>query len=289
MAHKGVEGYIKFLQDPQNKPLRDLIELAVNEDEEALNYVEFIQEEIAKKFKSVDDGDGALSSMHLSIKIDPKEGQEGIRSIDDSITYYFNEFGKLKNENGVDNKLSFEQYEKVGDELTFYMFFLLMKAYKFKAKVVGNGASKKKKKKKKQQDPKAEYKFKTILFSPKFEQCDSIVVLIPPHRGAVCYNSLAIDEGLAYGTMLPYIEKILSWNKKNKKGKKNGGDNDQKDENEVARKWGIMILGMCILYYVIMMMAVYVYMCVCVVYTQIHKALTRITTSIQLLRSMTSG
>eukprot|EP01083_Nonionella_stella_P163818 540410_1 len=225
MAHQGAEGILTFLQDPKNKPLRDLIELAANEDEEALNYVEFIQEEIAKKFKSVNDSGGALESVHLGIKLDPKDGQDGIRAIDDTHTYYFNEYGVLKNEKKVDNELSFEQYEKLGEELTFYMFNILVHKYRFKAKIVGNKNIAKKKKTKKN-----DFKFKTVLFSPKFEQCDSIVVIIPPHRACVTYNSLAIDEGLAYGTMLPYIETILSWNpkvNKKNKGKKKGKKKNQ--------------------------------------------------------------
>merc|ERR1712244_23712 len=142
------EGILTFLQNTKNKPLRDLIELAVNDDEEALNYVEFIQEEISKKFKSVDDSEGALPSMHLSMTLDPKDGQDGIRSVDGSKVYFFNEYGILKNEEKVDNELSFDQYEKLGSELTYYMFHLLTTKYKFKAKVVGNlGVSKKKKKK----------------------------------------------------------------------------------------------------------------------------------------------
>jgi len=211
---QGAEAILNFLQNSKNKPLRDLIELAANEDEGALNYIEFIQEEITKKFKSVDDSVGALSSIHLSMKIDPNDGQEGIRKVDEEMKYYFNEFGVLKHENKEkeENELSFDQYEKLGKELSLYMFHLLINSYKFKAKIVGNQNIAKKKKKK-------DYKFKTILFSPKFEQCDSIVVIIPPHRGTVTYNSLAIDEGLAYGTMLPYIEKILSWNPKTNKKK----------------------------------------------------------------------
>lgn len=253
MAYKGAEGILAFLQDPKNKPLRDLIELAASEDKEALNYVEFIQEEIAKKFKSVDGDENALSSTHLSIQFDPKEGQEGIRAIDPDMIYYFNEYGLLKNEKKDDNELTFEQYEKLGQELPFYMFHILTNQYKFKPKIVGNlGVAKRKKTKKN------DYKYKTILFSPKFEQCDSVVVLIPPHRGGVTYNSLAIDEGLAYGTILPYIEKILSWNpklfakKKKKKGKsddllqkkkKQESDNKKPSKKkQPKRRWGIMIL-----------------------------------------------
>ena len=89
---------------------------------------------------------------------------------------------------------------------------------------------------------------KTLLFSPKFEQCDSVVVLIPPHRAGVTYNGLAIDEGLAYGTMLPYIEKILSWNpklkkKKMKKKKADPVEDEMQDtEKQPMRRWGVMIL-----------------------------------------------
>eukprot|EP00483_Globobulimina_turgida_P012224 UN12246 len=186
MAHQGAEGILSFLKDPKNKPLRDLIELAASEDAEALNYVEFIQEEIAKKFKSVANSAGALDSIHLSIKLDAKDGQEGIRAIDEDVTYYFNEYGVLKNEKKIDNELSFEQYEKLGEELTFYMFHILIHKYKFKAKVVGNQNIAKKKKTKKN-----DFKFKTVLFSPKFEQSDCIVVIIPPLRGLVSYHSLS--------------------------------------------------------------------------------------------------
>lgn len=96
----------------------------------------------------------------------------------------------------------------------------------------------------KKRQKKNDFKYKTILFSPKFEQCDSIIVIIPPNRGCVTYNSLAIDEGLAYGTMLPYIEKILSWNPKvNKKGgKKNKKKKDKPTTKQALRRWGIMIL-----------------------------------------------
>ena len=73
--------------------------------------------------------------------------------------------------------------------------------YKFKAKVVGNQKmSKKAKKQKKGTD----FQFKTILFSPRFQECDSIVVLIPPHRATVTYTGLAIDEGLAYGLLIVF-------------------------------------------------------------------------------------
>merc|ERR1712087_720974 len=96
--------------------------------------------------------------------------------------------------------------------------------------------------------------FKTLLFSPKFEQCDSVVVIIPSHRATVTYNGLAIDEGLAYGTMLPYIEQILSWNPKFKKKKKTKATEKNDEEKKESpnsesnskkssvRRWGIMIL-----------------------------------------------
>eukprot|EP01084_Bolivina_argentea_P130599 230549_1 len=257
MTHQGAEDILDFLQNPKNKPLRDLIELAIHEDEGALTYVEFIQEEISKKFKSVDSGGNALDAFHLSIKLDPTDGQDALRSIDSEKVYYFNEFGVLKNEQKEDNNLSFDQYAKVGEELTLFMFHILTKLYKFKAKVVGNQKIAKKKDKKQR-----DFKYKTVLFSPGFEQCDSIVVLIPPHRGSITYNSLAIDEGLAYGTMLPYIEQILTWNPKSKKKRKQSKPKKPSDAaatetdktnkknhhhhkkaaNAPPGRWGIMIL-----------------------------------------------
>ena len=38
-----MDAVISFLNDSKNKPLRDLIELAVNEDDEAVKYMDFIQ------------------------------------------------------------------------------------------------------------------------------------------------------------------------------------------------------------------------------------------------------
>lgn len=265
MSHQGADAILEFLKSPQNKPLRDLIELAASEDPEALKYVEFIQEEIGKKFKSVDDsGGGALESTHLSIKLDAKDGQEGIRAVDPDMIYYFNEFGLLKNEKKDDNTLDYEQYEKIGQQLELYMFHILIHKYKFKAKVIGNSNIAKKKKMKL-----TDYQYKTLLFSPKFEQADTVVIIIPPIRGCISYKALAIDEGLSYGTLLPYIEKILSWNPKPVKKKKKGSDalkkgsdslkkgkadkkkdKEQKEEvhdekkasNEPVRRWGILIM-----------------------------------------------
>lgn len=244
-----MDAVISFLNDSKNKPLRDLIELTVNEDDEAVKYMEFIQEEIAKKFKNMDGSGISLESMHLSMAIDQGEAQDAIRSVDETMKYYFNEFGVLKNAAKDTNELSFSDYERLGGEIPFFMFHVLTTQYKFKAKVVGNQGMKKKKGKQ------PDFKFKTLLFSPKFEQCDSVVVMIPPHRAGVTYNGLAIDEGLAYGTMLPYIEKILSWNPKLKKKKKKKADPAEDEKQDAAklestpskskqptRRWGIMIL-----------------------------------------------
>lgn len=121
--------------------------------------------------------------------------------------------------------------------------------------VVGNQKMSKKSKKGKKA---INFQYKTILFSPRFQECDSIVVLIPPQRAAITYTGLAIDEGLAYGTMsvlcwctlihfvffflyficvfilwlhqsiitfirLPFIEEILSWNKQSVKSSNAAG------------------------------------------------------------------
>jgi len=247
-----MDAVISFLNDGRNKPLRDLIELAVNEDDEAVKYMNFIQEEIAKKFKNVDGSGTALDPMHLSMSLDQGESQDAIRGLSDC-QYYFNEFGVLKNASKDTNELTFSDYERIGGEIPFYLFHVLTTQYKFKAKVVGNQGMKKKKKK-----GHPDFTYKTLLFSPKFEQCDSVVVMIPPHRGGVTYNGLAIDEGLAYGTMLPYIEQILSWNPKLKKKKKKAAEksekSDKKDEEkkdsdtagtakkQPMRRWGILIL-----------------------------------------------
>ena len=58
--------------------------------------MEFIQEEIAKKFKSsAGSGKYALDSFHLAHTLDQKEGQDSIRAVDPETQYYFNEFSPI--------------------------------------------------------------------------------------------------------------------------------------------------------------------------------------------------
>jgi len=244
-----MDGLLSFLNDPKHKPLRDLIELAVDDDEDAVRYMEFLQEEIGKKFKSATgSGKYALDSVHLTKELDSKGGQDGIRAVDGDKKYYFNEFGVLKNEAADDNQLTYDQYNMIGQQLPHYLFHVLTKQYKFRAKVVGSHKSLKKAKKQKKSH---DFSFKTILFSPRFNECDSIVVLIPPKRATMTYTGLAIDEGLAYGTMLPYIEEILSWNRRPSKpsnvsnapnGPISAVSADSESIDPAPRRWGILVL-----------------------------------------------
>merc|ERR1712228_333191 len=102
------------------------------------------------------------------------------------------------------------KFDDLKNAITIYLFDLLLKYYKFKPKQIGKTKTKKKKK---NEIISIDYLYKTLLFSANFNKADTIFVILPPFRGGVCYWNLCVDKGIAYGSMLPYIEHALQINK----------------------------------------------------------------------------
>jgi len=124
---------------------------------------------------------------------------------------------KDKEEDITYNKMlsmSIDEYtlEQLKSAITIYLFDLLLKYYKFKPKQIGKPKDNKNKNKKNKQIV-MDYKYKTLLFSSNFNKAETIFVILPPFRAGIVYWNLCIDQGIVYGTMLPYIEYIMKQNK----------------------------------------------------------------------------
>mmetsp|Transcript_35516 Transcript_35516/g.43885 ORF Transcript_35516/g.43885 Transcript_35516/m.43885 type:complete len:163 (+) Transcript_35516:41-529(+) len=158
----GTDAIINFILDAKNKQIRDLIELAIEGNDRALNYIDFISNEIKKKFSEISDANSVLPICRLSVEIDPKKGQKELRQINKNLKFHFDKYGKLSTvndetdaKNGDNNNenesVSYIEYiDKLQKCVLKYLFFILTSNYKFRSKNIGmklNKGNKKIKKK----------------------------------------------------------------------------------------------------------------------------------------------
>merc|ERR1712113_510081 len=78
----------------------------------------------------------------------------------------------------------------------------------FKPKQIGR-AKNRVTKKKNNQTISIDYMYKTLLFSANFNKASTIFVILPPFRAGICYWDLCVDKGIAYSSMMPYIEHVM--------------------------------------------------------------------------------